>query len=340
MRNFQKISRDLKAFEEEYKECINNIHDQVFTQEEIEECVGVNFKKVILDIKYETLKIISRGDSRVKEFYLEHCYKVAGTNEQFANACDEMEKDVLDLLWNAMDFVQICRINEDKYLSVISAMPRETFETLMNELTEFSTEFFELMDEVDSHKEVTILRLKTLIDDRTKLIIEAARESADNPQPKIVTHNIHIETQISDPNMPAPDDLPGDPFESELETQTDDMQEMDDLQDGDGDGDGDGHDHGHDHGHSHGHDHGDGDELLKHKTRKLMMMNHNQRMKRVMSIREKQKKIEAFKKHNNGRYTRLFRDHHTKYGGLNREHTVQQRKSVGPLGRMIRKFAN
>ena len=181
------------------------------------------------------------------------------------------------------------------------------------------------MDEVDSHKEVTILRLKTLIDDRTKLIIEAARESSENPQPKIVTHNIHIETQISDPNMPPPDDLPTDPFESELETQTNDMHEMDDLQDGEGDEEVD----------------GDGeDELLKHKTRKLKMMNHNQRMKRVESIREKQKNIEAFKKHNNGRYTRLFRDHHPKYRGLNREHTVQQRKSVGPLGRMIRKFAH
>jgi len=27
------------------------------------------------------------------------------------------------------------------------------------------------MDEVDSHKEVTLLRLKTLIDDRTKAIV-------------------------------------------------------------------------------------------------------------------------------------------------------------------------
>lgn len=319
MRNFQKISRDLKALEEEYKECINNISDQVFTQEEIEECVGVDFKKVILDIKYETLKIISRGDSRVKEFFLEQCYKVAGTNEQFASACDAMERDILSLLWNAMDFVQITRINEDKYLSVISAMPRETFEELMNSLTEFSEEFFELMDEVDSHKEVTILRLKTLIDDRTKLIIEAARESAENPEPKMITHNIRIETQINDPNLPAPTNLPNNQFENNLEAESDDIQELDEVGDGD-DGE---------------------EEMLKHKTRKLKMNTRATKLKRMETIRAKQKRLEQFRKKNNGRYTRLFRDHKMKYNGLNRSHaSFKQRANLGPLGRTIRKFVH
>lgn len=324
MRNFQKISRDLKALEEEYKECINNISDQVFTQEEIEECVGVDFKKVILDIKYETLKIISRGDSRVKEFFLEQCYKVAGTNEQFASACDAMERDILSLLWNAMDFVQITRINEDKYLSVISAMPRETFEELMNSLTEFSEEFFELMDEVDSHKEVCILRLKTLIDDRTKLIIEAARESAENPQPKIVTHQISIQTQINDPNLPAPTNLPDNQFENNLEAESDDIAELDETE-GEGEGE----------------DEGEGEEMLKHKTRKLKMATRAKKLKRMETIRAKQKRLEQFRKKNNGRYTRLFRDHKMKYNGLNRTHgSFKQRTSVGPLGRTIRKFVH
>ena len=285
MRNFNKISRDLKAFEDEYKECINNIHDQVFTEEEIEECVGKDFKKVILDIKYETLKIISRGDARVKENFLEHCYKPAGTNEQFATACDIMEKDVLDMLWNAMDFVQICRLNEDKYLSVISAMPRANFEQLMNELTDFSEEFFELLDEIDSHKEVTILRLKTLIDDRTKLIIEKAEESAANPQPKLITHNITIKTTVKDNNISA-ENLPKSPFANDFEGDGDIMSELDNEE-------------------GHG---------LK--TRKLRM--DTKRMSALESIREKNRKIEELKRRNGGKYTRLFRNTHNRYDGLNR----------------------
>ena len=37
----------------------------------------------------------------------------------------------------------------------------------MEEFTVFSEEFFELLDEIDNHKEVTLLRIKNLIDDRT-----------------------------------------------------------------------------------------------------------------------------------------------------------------------------
>ena len=303
MRNFNKISRDLKTFEEEYKECINNIHDQVFTEEEIEECVGKDFRKVILDIKYETLKIISRGDARLKEYFLEFCYKPAGTNEQFATACDIMEKDVLDMLWNAMDFVEIVRLNEDKYLSVISAMPRSNFELIMNHMTEFSHEFFELMDEVDTHKEVTILRLKTLIDDRTKIIIEAARENAENPEPKIIKHNIEITTEIHDNNINT-DNLPGDQFDLDIPSGEEGENELMEEQ----------------------------EESFK--TRKLGL--NRKRSTALESIRAKNRRIDEYKKRNEGRYTRLFRNHHNKYTGLNRAVHAPHRSDMRSHGRYIK----
>ena len=301
MRNFNKISRDLKNFEDEYKECITNIHDQVFTEEEIEECVGTDFNKVILDIKYETLKIVSRGDARVKEFFLEHCYKPAGTNEQFATACDIMERDMQDMLWNCMDFIQICRLNEDKYLSVVSAMPRHNFEQLMGELGEFSTEFFELLDEVDSHKEVTVLRLKQLVDDRTKLIIEEAQANSENPLPKIIKHDIQITTEVNDPNIKT-DHLPGDQFAIELPEQAETMAELDAEN------------------HS--------SEL---KTRKLHML--QKKTKALQSIRQRNQKMEALRKRNGGKYTRLFRGINKKYDGLNRENVYQNKFGHHMIGK-------
>lgn len=281
MRNFNKISRDLAEYENEYKECINNIHDQVFNPEEIEGCVGQEFKKVILDIKYETLKIISRGDAKVKENFLEECYKPAGTNEQFATACDVMERDVLDMLWNAMDFVQICRINEDKYLSVISAMPRENFEALMNNLTDFSEEFFELLDEIDSHKEVLILRLKTMIDDRSKIIVEKAEESGENPQPKYIKHDITISTTVHDNSVDL-ENLPGPQFgDNHIEEGEDDENEF--LK----------------------------EERESLKTRKLRL--NKQKMKALQLLREKNKKINLIKKKNGQDHTRLFRHTDNRY---------------------------
>jgi hypothetical protein len=109
-----------------------------------------------------------------------------------------MKRDVLDMLWNAMDFVQIYRINQDKYLSVISAMPIENFKALMNNLADFSEQFFELLYEIDSHKEVLILRLKTMIDDKSKLIIEKAEESRENPESKPMKHDIMISITVHD----------------------------------------------------------------------------------------------------------------------------------------------
>jgi len=41
----------------------------------------------------------------------------------------------------------------------------------MELLRNFSVEFFELLNEIDNHKEITLFRIKTLIDDRTKLIV-------------------------------------------------------------------------------------------------------------------------------------------------------------------------
>ena len=52
----------------------------------------------------------------------------------------------------------------------------------MGKLTDFSKEFFELIDEIDAHKEVTIMKLKTLIDDRNKLILENAKNQPDFSQ--------------------------------------------------------------------------------------------------------------------------------------------------------------
>lgn len=44
------------------------------------------------------------------------------------------------------------------------------------------------MDEIDSHKDVTLLRLKEHIDDRTKAIVQEAKMNPDIVQNKVITH--------------------------------------------------------------------------------------------------------------------------------------------------------
>lgn len=72
----------------------------------------------------------------------------------------------------------------------------------LNEVfSNFAVEFFELMDEVDSHKEVTILRLKEYIDDRTRNIIhEQKRNPPEKPQHNILTHTVEIKQIVENAN--------------------------------------------------------------------------------------------------------------------------------------------
>lgn len=78
LRNFKKISDDLKAFEDEYRTCLMNIPSDNFQEDAIQTCLGNDFLKVQQDMKYETFKIQSRGDETVRELMIEHCYIKAG----------------------------------------------------------------------------------------------------------------------------------------------------------------------------------------------------------------------------------------------------------------------
>lgn len=197
MRNLIKVSEDLKVYEDEYSACIKEIPDEEYCEDKIDECVGKNFIKVVLDIKYETLKTMARADTKIRKIFISNCYEEAGTNEEFSVGCDNMERDTLDLTWNGLDFVQLLEINRDKYLIEYGKMPAENFKKTIDALTELSKELFQILDEIDAHKEVTILRLKTLIDDRTKLLLEEAKLHPDLIKPATIHHTIEITEQIS-----------------------------------------------------------------------------------------------------------------------------------------------
>ena len=208
MQNFKRISADLKTYEDEYLDCIKAIPDDKYSQNRIDECLGPNFIKVMLDIKYETMRVISKADARVKYFFLHNCYEKAGTDEKYAKACDLFESDVLDLMWNGFDFVKLTELNRRKYTYDYATMDVMEFKTILSLLEPVRNEFFELFNEIFAHKQVTLLRIKTLIDDRTKIIVAEAKRNPSIIQPKIISHNIEIEETVDGPDFDAYKNLP------------------------------------------------------------------------------------------------------------------------------------
>ena len=197
--NYKKISDDMQFYENEYSLCIKEIKEDNYTEESLDECLGKNFIKVSLDLKYIIMKVMAKADERIRKVFISDCYGPAGLVQEFSNSCDLMERDILDLLWNGMDFLGIIDLNKAKYLTEYGLLPEAHYSKIYGQLAPLSKEIFELLDELDSHKEITILRLKTLIDDRTKLILEEAQNHPSMVQPAVVQHRIEItENLVSD----------------------------------------------------------------------------------------------------------------------------------------------
>lgn len=210
IKNFKKVSEDLMEIQEAYEECVNNIPDNDFSELSVNECVGKDFIFVLNDISYERKKIISRADSKIRKHFIEDCYKVAGLDEVMSNGCDLLEKDILDLLWAELAFSHLVEFNRHKYLYEFGKLPLELFNSMVEKFKDIEAELNQLITEIYDHNDVTIIKLKKHIDARTRKVIERARESYENPQPKLYKHVIEIQEKVNTPrpinvhNVPRP----------------------------------------------------------------------------------------------------------------------------------------
>lgn len=62
------------------------------------------------------MKLLSRGDAKIRDIMIDLCYVPAGEDEIKSQACDLLEKDALDLLWASLKVVEIVIANKEKYI--------------------------------------------------------------------------------------------------------------------------------------------------------------------------------------------------------------------------------
>jgi hypothetical protein len=211
-RNFIKIASDLKSYEDAYKACMSSISDSDFSQETIDKCLGTEFQFVYDDIDYEKRKIQARADTALRTAMIRLCYNEAGADLVMDNACDLIERDALDLLWDELNFYELIDYHREKYIFVHARLPEELFGKVMIRFKEIYEELEQLIEELYAHKDVTISRLKRDIDDRTAVISEKFQKQAAHPTPKIKKDIITIDEILIDhpnyhldlDNMPRP----------------------------------------------------------------------------------------------------------------------------------------
>lgn len=201
LKNYKLIKDSISKFENNYRDCINKISDVDFSETSINNCIGKDFKFYMNDIKYENRKILSRVDSKIDQLMLEGCYKQAGLNLNFAQSCDLLQTDIIDILWANLNFFDLIQDNKRKYVGLFANIPANTFDALLNDIKLIYEELESLKVEFIDHRDLSLIKLKTLIDRRTKHILVEAKAHIENPQPKIFTHSIQIDERvIDDPN--------------------------------------------------------------------------------------------------------------------------------------------
>jgi hypothetical protein len=146
---------------------------------------------------------------------IKDCYEEAGENVMLSDACDLFEKDLTKLFWNELNAYELMLYNKEKYTFTYEKMKEDTFHILVENLRVIYDELSDLIDEVDAHRDVMVVRLKGHVDDRTNHIVGEAKAFAESPQPKIQKFNIEVTETVKDPmarfsaNLPRPIRLDG-----------------------------------------------------------------------------------------------------------------------------------
>ena len=76
--------KDLNEIRDKYIDCMKELKSKEFLiDKKREECLGKNFIKLMLDLKYYIMHRTSKGDEYIKEIFKTECYEKAGMDKYF-----------------------------------------------------------------------------------------------------------------------------------------------------------------------------------------------------------------------------------------------------------------
>lgn len=142
-------------------------------------CVGKKFTKVFARIDYIYKKIIARGELSVKHILTHQCYIHYGDNLEMTQSCDLLERDVLDLMWQRLPFIDILKVNKLKYIKEEGLLPIKKFDKILESLKSFNEKFSQLITEVNNHEMILMMHLKIIIDDKSKMHVKFVNKNSN-----------------------------------------------------------------------------------------------------------------------------------------------------------------
>ena len=137
----------------------------------------------------------------MRNIIIKECYEKAENDMIISDACDVFEKDMIKMLWDQMDIYELLVYNRDKYMFVYGKMPEPIYNELVKKIKSVAKDLEGLLDEITSHRDLTVVRIKSFVDDRTKSIINLAAQNKRTGIKKIQSYDLHITQTIKDDGM-------------------------------------------------------------------------------------------------------------------------------------------
>ena len=175
--NFKKVAEDFKIVEERFLECLRKIPQEAWVLRELVICVGRNFGKIESAMDYERKVLLARAESRVRRVMTDECYSDAGLDLSHSRSCDLMEKDILELLWDEMNYPALVKYHQEKYTFTYGQLKVDKFDKYLGFFAELYRRDSELLEEIANHGKIALLNIKKFIDDTTEHYAAEARSN-------------------------------------------------------------------------------------------------------------------------------------------------------------------
>lgn len=211
--NFKLISVEFTIIENSYKACLDEIPDRLFSDVEVNNCVGKDLSYIRNDADFITRKLFGKVEAKIRPIFVSHCYEYAGLNEEALSSCDLLERDVVNLLWSGMDYPGTIYRFIEKYCRQRGRIPYDHFNSIINSLEKLYVEQEQLIVEMISHRDFIMQQVQNEIDDKIS-VIQVKRKNDDNftsTAPLMRKHKIEIVEKIMPKeahydlsNLPAP----------------------------------------------------------------------------------------------------------------------------------------
>lgn len=171
----------------------------------MENCTGPNFLKFMIFVQFFKGTMHNNYEEYVRNLFLEKCYRVAD-NMDFVQACDALERDIIDMVWKGYYLYFAILKNQKKYLHVVGEMPAETFKDIMADIKYNTEPFWTKLLFLNEYHDKALVLLKVFLEEKWKEFYEKAEDNQSLTAGLPIFHDFQVNETTKQEEPVAPEE--------------------------------------------------------------------------------------------------------------------------------------